>query len=193
MFGVRYLEAAQDPSCFQLAAGARIPESSSFTPYAARLTQLLETPIKSSAKASIDVPTAAVVSGGLIDALPIQHVVTTASGAVYQYFLDRPLGTGMTPSDFAAAGGIQYQRDPIEQSAPFARDLLAQLKERAVLVRVRGYDATLTWADPLENGIRTHNLYWSDGFYNYALIANRPAEALVNLGRSLGRSPGCPG
>ncbi|MBA2338070.1 MAG: hypothetical protein H0V96_10005 [Acidimicrobiia bacterium] len=43
----------------------------------------------------------------------------------------------------------------------------------------------VVWADPDPTGTRTHNLYWSDGAFNYALIAERSAEEILTLGRSL--------
>jgi len=89
-------------------------------------------------------------------------------------------------SNFFAAGGIQLDADPIDPAAgSFTPGLAARLGERAVAVEVGTYGGVLVWADPLVNGVRTHNLYWSDDAYNYSLIADVSAEKLVALGRSL--------
>ena len=98
--------------------------------------------------------------------------------------LGLPLDATMTPSDFLVAGGIQYDRDRLD-GKPFPDVLLADIPERASPVQVGPYTAVLTWADPLANGVRSHNLYWSDGAFNYGLIADRSALDLVDLGRSL--------
>jgi hypothetical protein len=86
---------------------------------------------------------------------------------------------------FLANGGIVYERQPLADGESFAAYLLATRGERAIPVEVGSHRAALVWADPFPNGLRTHNLYWSDGTFNYSLIADRPAEALVTIGRGL--------
>ncbi len=91
----------------------------------------------------------------------------------------------MSTSHFAAAGGIELDRDPIGAGTPFAGYLLSAFPDRAGEVAIGPFKAALVWADPLESGVRPHNLYWSDDEYNYALIADRSAVEIVSLGRSM--------
>ena len=67
----------------------------------------------------------------------------------------------------------------------FAAYLLTTLGDRATPVYVGEHKGAMVWADPDSHGIRTHNLYWSDGTSNYAVIADLSAEATLNLGRVL--------
>lgn len=63
--------------------------------------------------------------------------------------------------------------------------LLADFPDRAIPVQVGSLAGAMTWADPLANGVRTHNVYWSDGTYNYSLIANRSGAAALTLARGM--------
>jgi hypothetical protein len=67
----------------------------------------------------------------------------------------------------------------------FATYLTITFPARTTPVKVGSFDGALTWADPDANGVRTHNLYWSDGKFNYSLIVNRSADATLALGRGL--------
>ena len=91
----------------------------------------------------------------------------------------------MLVSEFISGGGIQVHKEPVIDEAPFASYLLTTLGQRAVEVKVGDYQGALVWADPDSKGIRTHNLYWSDGEYNYALIADLSAQATLNMTRIL--------
>lgn len=53
------------------------------------------------------------------------------------------------------------------------------------MISVGPHAGMLTWGDPDANGTRLHCLSWSDGLFNYRLMANQPAEDLLTLGRSL--------
>lgn len=123
-----------------------------------------------------------------LDGQPMQWVIRT-SDAQYVYYLDRPIDNVMTPSAFLAAGGLQLEKETRTDPQSFAEYLLATVGQRAVPIAVGPYSGVLTWADPTREGVRSHNLYWSDGASNFALIAVRSPEALVNLGRHLV----CPG
>jgi hypothetical protein len=113
------------------------------------------------------------------------HQVSVAgTGSVYSYFLDRP-ADGLTRNDFIRLGGIELHQDPMTAEGPFAAFLLSVAGERALAVPIGQYSGALTWADPDVNGLRTHNIYWSDGSNNFALITNQSAAAVVNLARSV--------
>lgn len=106
------------------------------------------------------------------------------SGAVYSYFLNQPI-EGLRVSEFITAGGVQVHKESMSEQTSFAEYLLKTLGDRAIPVEVGPYQGALIWADPDATGTRTHNLYWSDGKDNYALIVDRGAAETLNLGRSL--------
>jgi hypothetical protein len=162
-------------------AAASIAETSKFTPYGNRLTTLSDVAIGGQSD-SAAVPARTTYAASSIDGLARQYTIDASNGSVYSYFLDADTAN-MMHSDFVKLGGLELQQDASDQS--FATYLLKELGERAVGVEVGSFDGALTWADPDENGIRTHNLYWFDGIYNYALIGDRSATDIVNLGRHL--------
>jgi hypothetical protein len=120
-----------------------------------------------------------------IDGLPLRWASVSGNGEVYQYFLDTDIDPKLTIPEFIAAAGIELDRDPTSNGESFASFVLSTFGERAVKIELGNYEAALVWADPEINGIRTHHLYWSDGVYNYSLIADRSPEQLVTLGRDL--------
>ena len=108
------------------------------------------------------------------------------SGAVYQYFLGTDIDPTLTLSGFYAAGGIELNRDPVENKGEsFVDYVLATLGERAIKVEVGDQAGALSWGDPDVNGVRPHSLTWTDSQWNYALMADRSPEELVTLGRGL--------
>lgn len=163
-------------------AASSIQESSQFTPVEQRLTQPFDPPITVVGTAGTIVPEGVRVSA--IDGLPPQWAVVSSHGAVYQYFLATALDT-LTVSEFRAAGGIELDRDPMDNGGDFSAYVLDSLGERATKVEVGSYTGALVWADPLINGLRPHYLYWSDATWNWALMADRTPEELVNLARDL--------
>lgn len=180
--GARQLMAAASASCGPVAAGTII-ESKVFTPYEAMRGKPYDGPINAEGRSSDPVPAGAQLTNS-IDGRTRQYTLAGSNGAVYSYFLDRPLGKA-TPSEFLAMGGIQVEQEPVTADGSFAAYLVATLGDRATAVKVGPFDGALTWAEPLANGIRSHNLYWSDGTYNYSVIADRPAEAILAIGRSM--------
>lgn len=127
---------------------------------------------------------AASATGTRIDGRSLRWVVGDRSS--YQYFLDRPLDRELTAPGFRTAGGIQLDRDAVTDGDPYtADDVIEQVGDRAVKVQIGDYEGALVWADPESNGARPHHLYWSNGTYNYALIAVRGPERMVQLGREL--------
>ncbi len=159
-----------------------IAESDQFTPYELQRSAFdAELPAGETAAVSA----ADTLSTGAAEQLPTRQLdVVTDGGAVYSYYLGQPVG-GMRVSEFIKAGGIQIHREPMFEKASFAEHLLANLGERATSVAVGPYKGAMTWADPDMAGNRTHNLYWSDGEFNYAVILDAPAHETLNLGRSL--------
>jgi hypothetical protein len=160
-----------------------IVESEQFTSVTARLTQPLDPPINPSGQQAVSVPPVARVPS--IDGLPLRWAVVSSNGAVYQYFLRTDLDSTLTVSEFYAAGGIQLDRDPVDNGESFAAYVLATLGERALQIQVGDHVAALVWADPQVNGLRTHHLYWSDDAYNFSLLADMSAERLVTVARQL--------
>lgn len=110
--------------------------------------------------------------------------------SIVLYYHEKPIA-GMYSTDFNATGGIQLeQHAAAEGSGDFVESRSQQLNElgldhRVVYVEVGPYDGMLTWGDPDLAGTRLHNLSWSDGEYDYTLLADMPAEDILTLGRSL--------
>jgi hypothetical protein len=180
--GVNQLRASGDASCRPVAAGT-ITESQEFTPYEGMLDHLPELPLNPTGASLLSVPFEARVPGEKLDNQPLVWVVV-GGGATYQYFLGAPMTADMTTSMFLAAGGVQLEREP-NDGEPFASVLLRELGTRAVKVDVGGHLGAVTWADPIVNGIRTHNVYWSDGGFNYTVTADRSAVAALNIARGV--------
>jgi hypothetical protein len=153
-----------------------ITESQSFTPYDARLSHLPDSAIASLGHADS--------SDERIDGLPLRWSAGDGPRASYRYFQRDEIDRGETVADFMAAGGIQLDRDAVADGDPYtADDVIAQVGERAVNVQIGDYDGALVWADPESNGARPHNVYWSDGTYNYTLRAVRGPQRMVQLAR----------
>ena len=167
--------------CSEVAAGS-IRESQEFTPAEQQRGRLPERPI-------VDGPGLTPLPRGdgvplLIDGRPLQYAIASAQGP-YLFYLNVPLGPEMTRSDFLKAGGLSYDALSIDEGEPFPPALLAQVGDRATPVEVGEYEGALVWADPTEENVRAHGLYWADGTTNYSLVAARGPEYLVNLGRGL--------
>lgn len=169
--------------CDRIAAGA-ITESSDFTPYELRRGGAMgDDRINPNgiefvlSAADADLPSK---FGGL----EIMFTVRVGTG-VYAYYGDAPVDDKTTNDAFLAGGGIEYSIEDAEGGGSFADWLLNNLGERALPIGVGVDQGALTWADPNSLGTRTHNLYWYDGTNNYSLIADRPADQIVNLARAL--------
>lgn len=175
-------KASPSPGCGRV--DVPIVESTEFTPYENRLSHLPEVPLNPSGRGPMSVPPE--VRVGSIDGLPLQFASVSRYGAVYQYFLGTEIDRELTVAQFVAARGVELDRDPVENPGEsFAEYVLSELGERAVRVDVGDHVGALTWGDPLVNGVRPHHLSWSDGVYNYSLIADRSPERLVELAREL--------
>jgi hypothetical protein len=157
-------------------------ESDQFTPYEVRRSKLPEpilNPEGEPLPAGLDAPTSI---EGL--ALRWQDGSNPDGSPVALYFSDGPL-VGTPLSTFFKSGGVQLTEEPVDGGVIFAETLKEEVGERATPVQIGPYAGVMTWADPDSHGIRTHNLYWSDGTTNFSLIALRPALDLLTAGRSL--------
>ncbi|MGI8822088.1 MAG: hypothetical protein ACR2JP_02075 [Acidimicrobiia bacterium] len=122
-----------------------------------------------------------------VDGLPLWWVDTaTTDDGLSQgtYYLDAPVGP-LLGSEFVDAGGIQLSKESVWDERYTIAYRLTMRADRGVAVEVGSHEGMVVWADPDRTGTRTHNLYWSDGAFNYALIAERSAEEILALGRSL--------
>lgn len=181
-FAAAVSRASISPGCQSV--DTPIVESEQFTRYEDRHSHLPERPINPSSQEAMAVPPEARVAS--IDGLPLRWASVSGYGAVYQYFLGTDIDRDLTVSQFVAAGGIELDRDPVENPGEsFAQYVLSALGERAVRVEIGDYTGALVWGDPNIYGIRPHSLSWSDGDYNYVLIADTSPERLVGLGREL--------
>lgn len=173
--------AQSSPGC-DIAEEGSIKESEQFAPVESRLSPPLDPLIKDVDQEAVPAPQDAFVAS--IDGLPNQWVVVAGDGAVYQYFHGDTVD-GLSVSGFRAAGGIELDRDPVDGSGDFIGFVLDTLGERATKMPIGDWTGALVWADPLVNGIRPHYLYWSDGKWTFALMADMPPDRLVNLARDL--------
>lgn len=158
-----------------------ITESREFTPYDQRLTQ----PLSEEVAITDESGQAVTSSERRVDGLQLRWKILGAANSSYEYYFSQPLNRETWP-EFLARGGIELDRDAVVAGDPHtADDVISQVGDRAVKVQVADYEGALVWADPRNNGERPHHLYWSDGTYNYALIAVRDPQRMVQLGREL--------
>lgn len=154
-----------------------IAESSKFTPYSGRLSHLPDEPLTTGGQAVTS-------SDRRMDDLALRW---TAGGerSSYQYFFEREFDPKLTAPEFLGARGIQLDRESVDGDPYTAADVIGQVGERAVAVQIGDYEGALVWADPESDGVRPHHVYWSDGNYNYTLIAVREPQRMVQLAREL--------
>lgn len=169
--------------CSLVAAG-QIVESQKFTPYSSRMTQTPDEPINPTG-AGLNIPTAARSAPATIDDLPLRWVVTSANGGFEAIYFDRAIDATLTGSALAAGGSVWFDHQPRSDAQSFAAYLLSEHPDRTVAVDIGGNPGVLVWADPGPNGDRTHNVYWSDGKFEFGLSAIRPPEVAVNLARGI--------
>ncbi|MGH2407597.1 MAG: hypothetical protein ACRDF7_05925 [Candidatus Limnocylindrales bacterium] len=169
--------------CGRIAAG-QIVESQKFTPFAKQFTLFREVPMNPIG-AGPSVPDAARSAPRILEAKPIQLAFTSPDGNFALYYFDRRIDDQMLPSGFLAGGGIVFTREPGSNGQNIASVFENGQGDRGVSIEVAAHEGALVWADPGPNEIRTHNLYWGDGTYDYSLIAVRPPEVVVNLARGI--------
>ena len=181
VLAVRSMSAGAPASCAPLAEGA-ILESRNFAP-PDEIERPPEVPINPTPSVGPELPPDPWIPTDTLDDLPLQLAREGTPGEVVRWFSDRAIDPTLTLSGFIAQGGVVFSRSPL--SGATASGLLESLGERAVAVEVGLYDGVLTWADPLVNGVRPHQLWWSDDQYAYYLLADRSAVAITNLGRGM--------
>jgi hypothetical protein len=185
LLAVGYLRAAETVENCKAVPSEAIIESAEFTPYETRLSHLPGgVPIVAGDELPA-APSSATFRVAQIAGLGRRHTIALSNGSVYAYFHDRPM-SGLTVPEFRLQGGIEFDQDPRDGNQPFAAALVRQFPTRATPVKVGQFDGAVTWGDPDENGTRTHNVYWSDAEFNYALITTEKSAAeALNLARSL--------
>jgi hypothetical protein len=123
-----------------------------------------------------------------VDGVPLQLAAEGGDGSVALYYLDEPISSEMTRSEFQAAGGIELEISPgaspgggWETFAQYLHDEFGNL-----LVSVDDTTAALVWADPeIDNEVRMHHVYWDQDDQTYGLIINRGPEDAVSVARSV--------
>lgn len=117
---------------------------------------------------------------------PLQVVLVTAGTPrdVVLIYSSKPVGERDTIEDIFNAGGIS-----VVQALPRGQDADAVVEtvgKRASRVEVGPYPAALVHAEPLVSGVRTYNIYWSDGERDWSIegATERP-EAVIDLARSV--------
>lgn len=180
VIGVRVMGAGA-VSCAALPEGSII-ESQKFAP-AEGIPRPPEVPINPSGGSGTDVSPDRWIPNNTLDGLPLYLVRQGTPGEVVRWFFDRPIDSDLTLSGFLADGGIVFSRSPTTGAT--AAGLAASLGDRAVPVDIGEYEGVLTWGDPLANGVRPHQLWWSDAEYSHYLLADRSAVTITNLARSM--------
>ena len=173
-------KSAAAETCAAVAEGS-ISEPTAYVPYQEGWG-LLEQPILRGDVATLDPAAAGVDRVSDLDGRPRQLTLDLGKGGSVTYFSDKPIDANTLPSDFMAAGGVQLERYPVDDVV-FYESLLAEFPDRAIAVEFGPYKGAMTWADPEANGVRTHNVYWSEGKYNMSLITDRSAAAALTIAR----------
>lgn len=170
------------------ATRADFVESTAFTP-----GDLQRRPIRipaplNPAGDALSLPTSSGVAPTSLGGLPLQFAIARET-RLKLYYLGRPVDKLMTPDDFFSAGGLRLEHEPRLQDSQFetfAEDLLQTAGDRALPVEIGPYQGALVWADPTPTSdLRTHNVYWSDGVDEYALVGVAEPDAIVNIARSI--------
>lgn len=174
-------------------------ESQEFTPFAKKRSTPPNLPLDETTTPVLPGNRAAAIPSGrsgkaapasLAAQLTLQAVTTAQAGGAHLYYADSPIAKGMKFDQFAVSGGALLSVEATNDATRnYAEDLRLSLGDRAVPLALGPYSATLVWADPMENGVRTHNLYWSTTEYNYSLIANLSPDLVAGLGASIACAP----
>lgn len=172
---------AAPESCSSISKGA-IRESQDFIPF--EMTYgLPESPISPGGGPGGIVEPDGWIPTVSLDGLPLQYA-WVGEGDLSLFFFDEPLDRSMTLAGLLAEGGVTFNRYPLEPG--FTADhVLEVLGDRAVALDIGPYAGVLTWDDPMANGVRPHQIWWSDGTYAYSLFADRSAAAAANLARGM--------
>ena len=173
------------PGCGRVPAGS-ITESQAFVPGNLQKGPMKgDAPVNPSGKGAT-VPKRAGLAPATLGGQPLSYVRPLGRG-VKLYYLTGGIDAEMTSTEFLAAGGLRLEHQPREDMSDTAAGIvLATAGDRAIAVAIGPYEGALVWADPTPlTELRTHNLYWSDGVEEYAIIGVLGPEAIVNLGRNV--------
>lgn len=119
-----------------------------------------------------------------IGGLPVSAMSWDRSEVAF-YYSDDAL-VGKDPEVATRHGGVTLKVDRYEDKVtPVAQILVEVLGDRAVPVQVGNFAGAITFGDPDRAGIREHHLAWGDETTGWELIAVRPPEDLVALGRAV--------
>ena len=161
-------------------APASIVENEAFTPSGARLSNFPDEPIVLTVATAFRPRYAPERIGGL----PISWQAANHWYSEVVYF-DGPIDPALTRPELIVAGGLILRSNRWDPGlGPVVSGLKHELGDRVVEVKIGPYDGGLVWADPMSNGVRPHQLSWSDGRMAHRLIGVRTAEAIVDLARA---------
>lgn len=83
---------------------------------------------------------------------------------------------------YRGGGAFLSEAETSGQDAALVKSVIG---EAATIIQVGKFDAALVHADPLANGVRTWNLYWSDGVRDYSLIVGGEATDAIQSAQSM--------
>lgn len=108
----------------------------------------------------------------------------SAVDEVRMYYAAEPITETMRlPDVIAGRGVLVIQRRSIGHDAALVQ---SEVGDRATIVKVGSLDAALVWTNPIAGTLRTYNLYWSDGTYDWSVISGlETPEETVALARSM--------
>jgi hypothetical protein len=116
--------------------------------------------------------------------LPSRLLLASIEGGaveeVVQVFSPQAVAADATVADVIDDGGVFLIQHPA--NGDDAASVKQEVGDRAYIVSVGPYDAALVWADPFfEGDKRSYNIYWSDGTYDFSVIAglDTPEESLT--------------
>jgi hypothetical protein len=116
-------------------------------------------------------------------ATPTDADVAAGHASSRFYYSREPIGSATTIVDLYRAGGVYLSASVT--SGQDAKLVVETVGDAATVIKVGAYDAALVHSSPLEGGLRTWNLYWSDGKIDYAIIGNVSVQDLVGAAQSM--------
>jgi hypothetical protein len=114
---------------------------------------------------------------------PLQLILLDSDGVLRLYFGGPAIAEGMTLPEFVSGGGVVVLEKPL--AGQDADLVVTTVGSRAGRIAVGPHGGALVHADPVGTGVRTWNLYWSDGERDWSIIGGVDPETVVTLGRSL--------
>jgi hypothetical protein len=180
--------AATDPGC-QPAAMPAFADNS-FTPFSDRRTQRVQPPTlgkSGEVLADLAAATGRVPFSVLTPTTPTRDrvlvVLRPAENQVTAYFASRAIDATDSVDTFLAAGGLLIAQQPAADGRD-AKTVLSTVGARSTSIAVGPHDAAVVHADPDRNGLRSYNVYWTDGTrFNFVIAAD--AIAAVDAARSM--------